>query len=174
MPYYRFLSNHNINLETRNKKEHLIKGSLYAHPQTVLKKKIVQVEQVQLQMTHKHLPQEDSASSPAYFFLRTTPDPVPSPPSPEEATAVLAGCFEMGTVDCGHPLQSLSQILTHLYIPMLTIAGTQHTTPCNTNHQILYLSLTIQAPKNIFRLILYIRTYNTKHQIAYFSYTVKH
>lgn len=92
--------------------------------QSVLRKKIVQVEQLQLQMTHKNLPTEDAdSSSPAFFFLRATPDPVPSPSSLEEATAVLAGCFELGTVDCGHPLQSLSQTLTHLYVPMLTIAG---------------------------------------------------
>jgi dynein heavy chain len=92
--------------------------------QSVLRKKIVQVEQLQLQMTHKHLPTEDSASSsPPFFFIRAAPDPVPCPSSPEEATGVLAGCFELGTVDCGHPLQSLAQTLTHLYVPMLTIAG---------------------------------------------------
>ena len=96
----------------------------YSAQQSVLRKKIVQVEQLQLQMTHKHLPTEDSASSsPPFFFIRAAPDPVPCPSSPEEATGVLAGCFELGTVDCGHPLQSLAQTLTHLYVPMLTIAG---------------------------------------------------
>ena len=97
---------------------------LYSAQQSVLRKKTVQVEELQLQMTHKHLPTEDAASSsPAFFFIRATPDPVSCPSSPEEATGVLASCFELGTVDCGHPLQSLAQTLAHLYVPMLTIAG---------------------------------------------------
>ena len=87
-----------------------------------MKKRIVQVKQVQLHMTHRHLPPEDSSST-AFFFLRTTLDPVPSPSSPEDATASLALCFEMGTVDSGRPLQALSKTLSHLYIPMLMIAG---------------------------------------------------
>ena len=91
--------------------------------QSIMKKRIVQVKQVQLHMTHKHLPPEDSSFSQAFFFLRTTPDPIPFPSSPQDATATLACCFEMGTIDCGHPLQALSKTLSHLYAPMLMIAG---------------------------------------------------
>ena len=92
--------------------------------QSIMKKRIVQVKQQQLHMSHKHLPSEELCSSPVFFFLRTTPDPIPSPSSPEEATAILASCFEMGTMDSGHPLHALSKTLTHLYMPMLMIAGT--------------------------------------------------
>ena len=81
------------------------------------------MKQLQLHMSLKHLPAEES-SSPAFFLIRTTPNPVPSPSSPEEATATLSSCFEMGTMDSGHPLQALSKTLSHLYMPMLMIAGT--------------------------------------------------
>ena len=89
-----------------------------------MKKKIIQVKEQQLHMSHKHLPEETSSSLPAFFLIRATPDPIPSPASLEDATDILSACFEMGTMDSRHPLQALSKALSHLYMPMLMIAGT--------------------------------------------------
>lgn len=89
----------------------------------IMKKKIVQVKQQQLYMSHKQLPEEESSSLPAFFFIRSTPDPIPSPATLEEATDILSSCFEMGTMDSSHPLKALSKALSHLYMPMLMIAG---------------------------------------------------
>ena len=86
----------------------------------MVRKRIIKLKQLQLHMSRKHLLAKESA----FFLIRTTPEPVPSPSSLEEATAALPACFEMGTVNSGHPLQALSKALTHLYVPILLSAGT--------------------------------------------------
>lgn len=78
------------------------------------------VEKFELFMCYKHLPEDFDAVG--FYMLRICTDPIPVPPSLEQAKAVLPACFETGTVG-DKPLNALERILTHIYVPMLMIQG---------------------------------------------------
>ena len=88
------------------------------------------MKELQLHMSQKHLPEEAASTAATFFLIRTTPDPIPCPPSTEEATSALSRCFEMGTLSGRQPLQALAKALTHVYVPMLTAAGTYVASGC--------------------------------------------
>lgn len=74
-------------------------------------------------MSLKRFP-EDSHTTGCYF-IRTTPlsdGPIPSPSSTEDALQVMPLHFETGTI-YSKPLQSLENMLRHLYIPLLMATG---------------------------------------------------
>lgn len=83
-------------------------------------KKVVQ--ETQLFMCFKHLP--ESVNTVGFFFLRNTTESIPVPSSIEEAAQTLPLAFETGTVTF-KSLQSLENVLKHLYTPLLMETGQQ-------------------------------------------------
>ncbi|ESO91629.1 hypothetical protein LOTGIDRAFT_122204, partial [Lottia gigantea] len=69
-------------------------------------------------MCYEHLPEEVSDLNSVYF-LRNTPGMVPLPNSVEEADEMLPGYFEFGVLN-GHSLVMLEQIITQVYMPLLS------------------------------------------------------
>ena len=78
------------------------------------------VEKFELFMCRRHLP--DDLDAVGFYMLRVHSDPIPTPPSLDQAKAVLPACFETGTVG-SKPLNALERMLAHVYIPMLMLQG---------------------------------------------------
>ena len=111
------------------------------HPLQKLVKR--RVKKMQLHLCYKHLP--EGVSTVGFFFIRTSCEAIPVPSSPGEANSLLPRCFETGTVN-NKPLNALERVLTHVYIPMLMVAGECHaiSTSIHIHSQVYVTSITKQ------------------------------
>ena len=72
-------------------------------------------------MCYEHLP-EDFQDGDAFYFVRNTTGPVPLPSSLDEANQTLPPVFEFGSLN-GQSLSMLEQLLTLVYMPLLSHSG---------------------------------------------------
>ncbi|XP_050408300.1 dynein axonemal heavy chain 10 [Patella vulgata] len=79
---------------------------------------IQKVWRTYLHMCYQHLPEQVTDNNSVYF-LRNTPGMVPLPNSVEEAEEMLPAYFEFGLLN-GHSLVMLEQIITQVYMPLLS------------------------------------------------------
>lgn len=71
-------------------------------------------------MCYLHLPEEVADQVDCVYFLRNTPGMVPLPNSMEEANETLPAYFEMGTINSNSVLVMLEQIISQVYMPLLS------------------------------------------------------
>ncbi|XP_067660223.1 dynein axonemal heavy chain 10-like [Haliotis asinina] len=79
---------------------------------------IQKVLRTYLYMCYQHLP-EEVADQDSVYFLRNTTGMVPLPNTLDEANEMLPGYFEFGLLN-GHSLVMLEQIITQVYMPLLS------------------------------------------------------
>lgn len=78
------------------------------------------LEETQLHLSFKFFPEDTNST--AFFFIRTTPQPIPLPTSAKDASHLMPKHLEFGTVS-SKPLHILENRLRHLYIPLLMSTG---------------------------------------------------
>uniref|UniRef100_A0A2C9JWZ0 AAA+ ATPase domain-containing protein n=1 Tax=Biomphalaria glabrata TaxID=6526 RepID=A0A2C9JWZ0_BIOGL len=109
-----------INTGSETPKEGDSEGNEEVPVQSTPKTKIIiqKVWRTYLYMCYEHLP-EESADSDCIYFLRNTSGMVPLPASITEADETLPSYFEYGVLN-GHSLLMLEQIITLVYMPLLS------------------------------------------------------
>ncbi|XP_076108254.1 dynein axonemal heavy chain 10-like isoform X2 [Mytilus galloprovincialis] len=83
----------------------------------IIKQKVLRTY---LFMCYLHLPEEVADQVDCVYFLRNTPGMVPLPNSMEEANETLPAYFEMGTINSNSVLVMLEQVISQVYMPLLS------------------------------------------------------
>ena len=83
----------------------------------IIKQKVLRTY---MYMCYLHLPEEVADQVDCVYFLRNTPGMVPLPNSMEEANETLPAYFEMGTINSNSVLVMLEQIISQVYMPLLS------------------------------------------------------
>ena len=74
-----------------------------------------------LYVSYKHLPEDVDCQ--AVYFIRCTPEPIPTFTSLQQANDAMLQHFEMGTLSSSSTLVNLQQLMQLVYIPLLKASG---------------------------------------------------
>jgi len=74
-----------------------------------------------LYVCYKHLPEDVDYQ--AVYFIRSTPDPIPTFNSLQQANDAMLQYFELGTLSSSSTLVNLQQLLQLVFIPLLKASG---------------------------------------------------
>ena len=74
-----------------------------------------------LYTSYKHLPEDVDCQ--AVYFIRDTPDPIPTFTSLQQANDAMLQYFELGTLSSSSTLVNLQQLMQLVYIPLLKASG---------------------------------------------------
>ena len=70
---------------------------------------------------YKHLPEDVDCQ--AVYFIRSTPDPIPTFTSLQQANDAMLQYFELGTLSSSSTLVNLQQLMQLVFIPLLKASG---------------------------------------------------